>query len=53
MNWSIEDIQSIHSDLSDEEATQFLNQNLKYIEEAAVQAGFYAIENLWLEVKVA
>jgi len=53
MNWTIGDIQSIHPDLSDEEATQFLNQNLKYIEEAAVQAGFNAIENLWLEVKVA
>ena len=35
--------------ITKEEATRFLEQNGKYIEEAMVRAGFEAIADLWLE----
>jgi hypothetical protein len=45
IKWGIEDIQSI-SPMTDEEATVFLHDNLKWIEEAGVRAGWDAIEML-------
>ena len=45
------DILDTREDITTEgEATRFLEQNGKYIEEAMVRAGFEAIADLWLEV---
>jgi hypothetical protein len=35
--------------ITKEEATRFLEQNGKYIEEAMVRAGFEAVVDLWLD----
>lgn len=48
--WTISDVQSLKPNWSDDKCRQWLSENAKYIQEAAVSAGWVAMESLLEEV---
>ena len=46
VGWRVADIQTLRSDMTDEEAAGFLERNVPAIEDRMVEAGWEAIQHL-------
>lgn len=49
VGWRVGDVQTLRPDMTDEQAAEFLERNIRRIEDRMVEAGWEAIQHLLFE----